>query len=324
MLLAIPTAASSSTDNSVTYCSITAPVVGIITQPTCTVPTGSVALSGLPAGAWTINPGAIAGSGATTTLTLLTPSTTFNYTVTETATGCTSAASANVVINAVPVAATPVVGIITQPTCTVPTGSVALSGLPAGAWTINPGAIAGSGATTTLTLLTPSTTFNYTVTETATGCISAASANVVINAVPVASTPTVVGIITQPTCTVPTGSVALSGLPAGAWTINPGAIAGSGATTTLTLLTPSTTFNYTVTETATGCISAASANVVINAVPTSTPPVVGIITQPTCTVPTGSVALSGLPAGAWTINPGAIAGSGATTTLTLLDTVNHI
>ena len=145
--------ASSSTDNSVTYCSITAPVVGIITQPTCTVPTGSVALSGLPAGAWTINPGAIAGSGATTTLTLLTPSTTFNYTVTETATGCTSAASANVVINAVPVAATPVVGIITQPTCTVPTGSVALSGLPAGAWTINPGAIAGSGATTTLTLL---------------------------------------------------------------------------------------------------------------------------------------------------------------------------
>ena len=140
-------------------------------------------------------------------------------------------------INAVPIASTPIVGIITQPTCTVPTGSVALSGLPAGAWTINPGAIAGSGATTTLTLLTPSTTFNYTVTETATGCISAASANVVINAVPIASTP-IVGIITQPTCTVPTGSVALSGLPAGAWTINPGAIAGSGATTTLTLLTP--------------------------------------------------------------------------------------
>jgi len=91
------------------------------------------------------------------TLTLLTPANTFNYTVTETATGCTSGASANVVINAVPSATTPIVGTITQPTCTTSTGSVALSGLPSGAWTINPGAIAGSGTTTTLTLLTPAT-----------------------------------------------------------------------------------------------------------------------------------------------------------------------
>jgi hypothetical protein len=51
----------------------TTPVVGAITQPTCTVATGSVVLSGLPAGNWTINPGAITGTGATTTINNLLP-----------------------------------------------------------------------------------------------------------------------------------------------------------------------------------------------------------------------------------------------------------
>jgi surface protein len=293
------------------------PVVGTITQPTCATPTGSVALSGLPAGAWTINPGAIVGSGSTTTLTGLAPAT-YNFTVTETATGCISTATADVIINVVPGApSTPVVGTITQPTCAVPTGSVALSGLPAGAWTINSGAIVGSGTTTTLTGLVPAT-YNFTVTETATGCISTATADVIINVVPGAPSTPVVGTITQPTCATPTGSVALSGLPAGAWTINPGAVAGSGTTFTLTGLAPST-YNFTITETATGCTSTATADVIINAVPGApATPIVGTITQPTCATPTGSVALSGLPAGAWTINPGAIAGSGATTTLTNL------
>ena len=52
--------------------------------------------------------------------------------------GCTSAPTGNVVINAVPNApSTPVVGTITQPTCSVPTGTVPLSGLPAtGTWTL--------------------------------------------------------------------------------------------------------------------------------------------------------------------------------------------
>jgi uncharacterized protein (DUF2141 family) len=283
-----------------------------ITQPTCTVATGSVVLSGLPAGNWTINPGGITGTGATTTITDLAPGT-YNFTVTNAA-GCSSAASADVVINTPPASpTTPVVGAITQPTCTVATGSVVLSGLPAGNWTINPGAITGTGATTTITDLAPGT-YNFTVTNAA-GCSSAASADVVINTPPASPTTPVVGAITQPTCTVATGSVVLSGLPAGNWTINPGAITGTGATTTITDLAPGT-YNFTVTNDA-GCISAASADVVINTPPASpTTPVVGAITQPTCTVATGSVVLSGLPAGNWTINPGAIAGTGATTTIT--------
>ena len=191
------------------------------------------------------------------------------------ASGCTSPASANVVINAQPATPTaPTVGTITQPTCAVATGSVILNGLPAGTWTINPGSISGTGSSTTLSGLAAGT-YNYTVTN-ASGCTSPASANVVINPQPTTPTAPVVGTITQPTCAVATGSVILNGLPAGTWTINPGSISGTGSSTTLSGLAAGT-YNYTVTNAA-GCTSPASANVVINPQPTTpTAPVVGTI-----------------------------------------------
>jgi len=224
--------------------------------------TGSVVLNGLPAGNWTINPGSIAGTGTSTTISGLATGTYF-YTVTNAA-GCTSPASGNVVINAQPSTPTaPVIGTITQPTCALTTGSVVLSGLPSGSWTINPGGIAGSSTSTTISGLAANT-YNFTVTN-STGCTSLPSNNVVINTVPSAPAAPTVGTITQPTCAVTTGSVILNGLPAGNWTINPGAIAGSTSSYTITNL-PTGTYNYTVTN-ASGCISPASGNVVINAQP---------------------------------------------------------
>ncbi|MHC1775289.1 MAG: beta strand repeat-containing protein [Lentimicrobium sp.] len=293
-----------------------APIVGLITQPTCLVATGSVVLEGLPTGDWTINPGAITGSGSTYTVTGLATGT-YNFTVTNDE-GCISAASLDVVIDAQPITPdAPIVGLITQPTCLVATGSVVLEGLPTGDWTINPGAITGSGSTYTVTGLATGT-YNFTVTNDE-GCISAASLDVVIDAQPVTPDAPIVGLITQPTCLVATGSVVLEGLPTGDWTINPGAITGSGSTYTVTGLATGT-YNFTVTNDE-GCISAASLDVVIDAQPiTPDAPIVGLITQPTCLVATGSVVLEGLPTGDWTINPGAITGSGSTYTVTGLAT----
>jgi hypothetical protein len=259
-----------------------APLAGLITQPTCAVAMGSVILSGLPAGNWTINPGAITGSTASTTISGLTAGT-YNFTVTD-AVGCISSASANVVITAslgTPGAPT---ALITQPTCLSGTGSVVLSGLPAGNWTINPGAIIGSTASTTISGLVPGT-YNYTVTNSS-GCISLASANIVINAQPGTPSILLVGLITQPICILPTGSVVLSGLPAGNWTINPGAITGSTASTTITGLVAGT-YNFTVTNAA-GCISLASANVVITAQDVPAAPTVVLI-QPDCAIPFGTI-----------------------------------
>jgi len=288
-----------------------APIVGTITQPTCELSTGRVVLSGLPAGNWTINPGAITGSTTSTIIAGLVAGT-YHFTFTNAA-GCTSIDYANVVITAAPVVpSAPIVETITQPTCALTTGSVVLSGLPAGNWTINPGAVSGSTASTILAGLVAGS-HHFTVTNAA-GCTSLASANVVINAVPEAPAAPIVGTITQPTCALTTGTVVLSGLPAGNWTINPGAVTGSTTSTTISGLVAGT-YHFTVTNAAV-CTSIPSANVVITAVPEApAAPIVGTITHPTCVLVTGSVVLSGLPAGNWTINPGSVTGSTTSTTI---------
>jgi gliding motility-associated-like protein len=252
-----------------------APTVGTRTQPTCAIPTGSVILNNLPGtDTWTLtrSPGGTTttGSGSSTTITGLAPGT-YTYTVTNLS-GCTSSSSSNIVINAVPASpSAPTVGTRTQPTCAVPTGSVVLNNLPGtGTWTLTrtPGGITstGTGTRATVTGLPPGT-YTYTVTNAA-GCTSSSSPNIVINAAPVLPSAPGVGIITQPTCAVSTGSVVLNSLPAtGTWTLTrtPGAITitGTGTSTTITGL-PAGTYTYTVTNSI-GCTSLSSGNVVINA-----------------------------------------------------------
>ncbi len=77
-----------------------APVLGTVTGPTCTIATGSVVLNDLPSGSWTINPGNINGNTASITISDLAPGT-YNYTVTNSV-GCTSSASADVIIDEEP------------------------------------------------------------------------------------------------------------------------------------------------------------------------------------------------------------------------------
>ena len=308
-----------------------APIIGAIMQPTCALATGSVALSGLPSsGSWTVTttPGGLTttGTGLTTTFSGLVADT-YSFTVTN-ASGCTSATSATTAtINTQPgPPSAPIVGSITPPTCALSTGSVALSGLPAsGTWTVTtiPSGLTttGTGLTTTFSGL-PAGTYSFSVTNDL-GCTSAASATTAtINIQPVTPAAPTVGTITQPTCTTTTGSVILTGLPSGNWTINPGGITGNTASKTISLLA-SGSYTFTVIN-AVGCESIASANVIINAALTiPNPPTIGTITQPTCATASGSVVLNDLPVGNWTINPGTITGNTTSTTISGLSTANY-
>ena len=236
-----------------------------------------------------------------------------------------SVATYTLTVNSMPSA--PSIGTITHLTCAVPTGSVILNGLPSpGTWTLvrNPGAVtsSGNGTSTTVTGLAAGT-YNFTVTS-AEGCISAASADAVINPAPSAPTPPVIGTITQPTCAISTGSVVLSGLPAtGSWTLTrtPGGVTIAGTGTSITIASiPSGTYTYSVTN-STGCASSSSANVIINPQPTIPPaPTIGTITPPTCSLSTGGVDLTGLPStGTWTVirYPGTINTNGTGTSTTI-------
>ena len=290
-----------------------APTIGAITPPTCGLATGSVAISGLPAGNWTLNQlgtatNAIAGN---TTSTIVSGLTAGNYTFTVTNNfGCTSVASINVNIPAQPITpAAPTIGIITPPTCALATGSVAISGLPAGNWTLNQSgtvvaSIAGNTTSTTISGLVAGT-YTFTVTNSV-SCTSLASVNVIIPAQPITPAAPTIGIITPPTCALATGSVDISGLPAGNWTLNQSGtvVASIAGNTTSTTISGLVAGNYTFTVTnAAGCTSLVSVNVPVPVQPiTPAIPTIGVITPPNCVTATGSVAISGLPAGNWTLD----------------------
>jgi len=292
----------------ITLCAASAPAVGTTTQPTCDLGTGSVILSGLPAsGTWTLTrtPGGIitTGTGTSTTISGLEPDT-YTFTVAD-ASGCVSPASGNIIINSQTASpSAPVVGTITQPTCALATGSVELSGLPStGSWTITrtPGGTTttGTGSSTTIQGLSAGS-YTFTVTNTG-GCVSAASANVVINSQPITPSAPVIGTITQAICPITTGSVALSGLPsAGTWTLTrtPGGTTttGTGSTANVPLLPAGGTYTFTVTNAA-GCSSVASQNVVINilALPSAVTGAVASNITPTSATFTGTVNGNGSP-----------------------------
>ena len=304
-----------------------APTIGIITPPTCVLATGSVDISGLPAGNWTLNQAgtvanSIAGNTLVTTISGLIAGS-YTFTVTNSV-GCTSLVSVNVPIPIQPITpAAPTIGIITPPTCVLATGSVDISGLPAGNWTLNQAgavvnSIAGNTLVTTVSGLIAGS-YTFTVTNSV-GCTSLVSVNVPIPVQPITPAAPTIGIITPPTCALATGSVDISGLPAGNWTLNQAgavvnSIAGNTLVTTVAGLIVGS-YTFTVTNSV-GCTSLVSVNVPIPIQPiTPAAPIIGIITPPTCALATGSVDISGLPAGNWTLNQaGAVVNSIAGNTL---------
>ncbi|KQO29803.1 hypothetical protein ASF10_04635 [Flavobacterium sp. Leaf82] len=93
---------------------------------------------------------------------------------------CSVANSTFTTVTVNPLPAAPIIGTITLPTCAVPTGTVALSGLPSGGvLTMNPGAIVKpySGTTASVTGLSANT---YTFIVSNGSCTSVSSANAVV------------------------------------------------------------------------------------------------------------------------------------------------
>ena len=267
----------------ITVSSNPAPIVGTITQPTCSTATGNVVLSGLPSGIWTINPGAITGNTTSTTISGLAAGN-YAFTVTN-ANGCVSLASANVGISAaLTIPSPPIIGTITQPTCSTATGNVVLSGLPSGIWTINPGAITGNTTSTTISGLTAAN-YTYTVTN-SDGCTSLASANVGINAQPITPNAPTASITVQPTCLVLGTIVVSAPLGTNYEYSNGGAYQ---PTLSFSNLGPNT-YLVTVKDVLNGCVSLPT-SLIVNPIPTVATPTTAAIVQPTCLI-NGSIVIA--------------------------------
>ncbi len=241
----------------------------------------------------------------------LASSTAGTYTVTNTipATGgCGSvSASSSITITKLPVAT---FSYTLNPYCSngsnpLPTFS---GGGVAGTFTSTTGLVFVNNLTGQVNLAS-STPGTYTVTNTvaATGGCSAVSAN---SSITITSLPTATIFYTgSPWCgNAGVQSVTLVGTAGGTYSAVPSGLsidASSGAITTSTSTAGTYTVIYTIA--ASGGCGTATATTTVTISPTPTAPVIGTITQTTCTVATGSVSLNGLPAtGTWTLtrNPG--------------------
>ena len=276
-----------------------APIVGTTTQPNCTTATGSVVLNGLPAGNWmlTRSPGSIATTGTGTSTTISGLSTgTYTYSVNGLNNGLKGEYYNNKYFTGSPV--------LTRTDATV--GFNWAAGSPDPSINVDNFSVRWTGFIQPLN----SETYTFT-TRSDDGIRLWVNGTQLINNWNDHSAVNDSGSILL-TAGVKydivleyyeNGGDALSQL---SW---------SSTTNPTSVIIPQTQL-YSVAN----CGSLASANVVLNAQP-STPsaPTVGTTTQPNCTTPTGSVILSGLPTGSWALtrNPGNVAtlGTGTSTTV---------
>ena len=257
-----------------------------IIDPTCSNSTGGIVIQ-QPVGAnyeYSINGGAYQSSPSISNLT----SSSYTITVRDKTTGCVSPASPFTIKPAPVVPVAPTTNSV-QPTCSTPTGSITISA-PTGTnfeYNLNGGSYQSSA---TFSSLNPGT-YSIKVKDKTSGCESN-STSVTINAAPSAPQAPAFNI-TQPTCSVSTGSVSITN-PTGTgieYSLNGGAYQTNA---TFNNLTPG---NYSVTvRNSANCVSPA-ATFTINAAPSAPQAPTFNITQPTCSVSTGSATITN-PTGA--------------------------
>ncbi|MFN3753791.1 T9SS sorting signal type C domain-containing protein [Flavobacterium sp.] len=161
-----------------------------------------------------------------------------------------------------PLPATPSVT-LTQPTCSVATGTITINSPSASGMTFS---INGSTYTNTTGIFTTVAPGTYNVTaRSAAGCTSPAT-SVTINSQPTTPSQPTVGSLTQPTCTLASGSFVITNYNAAyTYTVLPSTgVSVSGATVSA----PSGT--YTVRATLGSCTSVASSSITISQQPTNT------------------------------------------------------
>jgi hypothetical protein len=257
------------------------PTIGPITQPTCLTATGSFTITNYNSSyTYVVTPSAgVSISGNTIT------APTGSYTVIATLGACSSVACASVTVNAQPAQPNAATLYVTQPTCTIATGTIVITA-PTGTgltYSINNAAYQSGVSFGGLS------SGNYSVrVKNAAGCISVATVTI-INTQPSTLAQVTVGSVTQPTCSTATGSFTITNYNSSyTYVVTPSAVVSISGNT---ITAPAGT--YTVTATLGACSSVACASVTVNAQP-STPAhvTVGEVTQPTCLTATGSFAIT--------------------------------
>ncbi|WP_373057450.1 HYR domain-containing protein [Zunongwangia sp. H14] len=249
-----------------------APVVAQITQPTCSVATGSFSLNTVEGFTYSID-----GNNFQSTATFSGLAAGTYSIIAKNEEGCLSEAT-SVIIEAQPeTPVAPVVTEIVQPTCAVATGSFAVNTAEGFTYSIDGDNFKSDAIFSGLAAGTYSV-----IAKNEDGCVSEAT-SVIIEAQPETPAAPVVAEIIQPTCTVATGSFTLNTTEGFTYSIDGNNFQSSATFSGLTAGTYSV-----IAKNEAGCVSEAT-SVIIEAQPeTPAAPVVAEIVQPTCALATGS------------------------------------
>lgn len=268
-------------------------------------------------------PGITAGAG-TGTITVNAGGT-YNYTVTNTSNGCSTTGSQVVSQdNSVPVVTAASTGSLNCNITSINVSATTTSTPVSYNWS-GPGITAGAGTGTIS--VNAGGTYNYTVTNTSNGCSTTGSQVVNQDNTAPSVTAGVSGVLNCTATAVDASATTTSTPVSYNWT-GPGITAGAG-TGTITV-NQAGTYNYTVTNTANGCVTTGSQAVTQNTtVPTVTMPATQTIT---CAAPSVTLIASATPANSdpvWTggVSSGvnsytATAASAGDYTLTVTDPSN--
>lgn len=253
-----------------------------VTQPTCPTPVGKIVFTS-PVGInyeYSINGGATSFSNPV--FDNLSPNL-YSIVVIDLITGCSSSPEPYT-INALPVNPAAPTTSVSQPDCTTATGSVTITAPLGPEYEYSNGGAYQSNVD--FIGLSPNTSYDFTVRNKDTQCISSTFTTVPINAalnVPV--TPTA-SVTFQPTCLIPTGIITVTA-PLGNLQYSKDGL-NYQAGLVFNNLTPNTNYNITAKDNISGCVSPITV-VFVSAIPGSPSDPKATITQPNCYITTAEI-----------------------------------
>jgi len=259
------------------------PAVTSVIHPDCIITTGTISIISPQDPKYKYSIGT--GYQTSPIFSLLPPGTSYNVTIKDTITGCVSS-SIPVSINNIPGQPNPAVTSVIQPNCIITTGTISITSPLDPKYKYSIGA--GYQSSPVFTLLPPGTNYTVTIKDTTTGCISLVIP-VGVNAIPAPPNPAVTNVI-QPNCIITTGTISIISPQDSKYKYSIGA--GYQSSPVFALLTPGTTYNVTIKDTVTGCVSLV-VPVFVNAIPAApVSPVANVTFQPTCLITTGTIVVS--------------------------------
>ncbi len=264
-----------------------------VTQPTCAVPFGTITVTSPTGETYEYSQN---GSTWQTSTVFggLTANTTYTIYVRNTATDPDCISSSSFIVNLVPNAPAIPLATVIQPTCSVPTGTITVTS-PTGAsyeYSIN----GTTWQTSTLfSGLAGNSTYTIYVRNSSIdpGCIS--TAQFTIGSVPNAP-PAPLATLIQPTCAVPTGTITITSPtgPSYEYSIDGVTVQSSPV---FSGLAANTTYKIYLRNKATDPACISSGRFVIGPIPNIPSAPLATVTQPTCSIPTGTITVTS-PTGA--------------------------